>query len=305
MSIAVVFPGQGSQSPGAGAPWRGQPAWSVVEEAEAATGLPLASLLLDASAEDLAGTRESQLSVLMASLVAWRAVEATLDPGELVAVAGHSLGQITAMIAAEAVTLADGIRLAAARADASAGAQAATRGGMLALLGADETTAAQACEASPGRAWVANVNGAGQVVVGGEADALEAVAERATELGVRRVRALAVDGAFHTPLMQAAADAFAPALAATTFSAPRVPVVTNHDAAAVSVADGWPDRLTTHLVRPVRWADVVERLVSLGADTIIEVGPGTTLTGLIKRIAPDVAVRSVSAPDQLPVEVAP
>lgn len=305
MGIAVVFPGQGSQAPGAGRPWQGQPAWSMVEEAEAATGLPLSSLLVDASAEDLAGTREAQLSVLMASLVSWRALAATIDPTDLVATAGHSLGQITALIAAEAVTLGDGVRLAVARADASADTQATTRGAMVALLGADEALATQACEASPGRAWVANINGAGQVVVGGEADALDAVAERATELGVRRVRALPVDGAFHTPLMQAAADAFSPALAAITFSAPRFPVVTNHDAVAVATADGWPHRLTTHLVRPVRWAEVVERLVDLGADTIIEVGPGTTLTGLIKRIAPDVTVRSVSTPDHLPVEVHP
>lgn len=305
MGIAVVFPGQGSQVPGAGQAWQNHAAWALVGEAEAATGLPLASLLLDATADDLSSTRESQLSVLMASLVAWRAVEATLDHESIVGMAGHSLGQITALIATGAVPLAAGIELAVARADASARAQAGRRGAMLALLGTDEATAALACEASAGRAWVANLNGAGQVVVGGEADALDAVAERAIELGVRRVRPLAVDGAFHTPLMQTAADAFAPALAQTTFSAPRVPVVTNHDAFAVSVAEGWPDRLTSHLVQPVRWADVVQRLVELGADTIIEVGPGTTLTGLIKRIAPDVAVRSVSAPHHLPVQVTP
>ncbi len=303
MSIAVVFPGQGSQTPGAGLPWRSHQAWSLVDEAEAATGLPLGSLLLDASAEDLAGTREAQLSVLMSSLIAWRALEPTIKPENIVAMAGHSLGQITALIAAGAVTLADGIRLAVARADASAASQATNRGAMLALLGADEATAAAACEASPGRAWVANINGAGQVVVGGEPDALDAVAERATELGVRRVRALAVDGAFHTPLMQPAADAFAPALASTTFSAPTYPIVTNHDAEAVTEADGWPHRLTAHLVSPVRWADTVGHLVALGATTIIEVGPGTTLTGLVKRIAPDVATQSVSSPDQLPLEV--
>lgn len=303
MGIAVVFPGQGSQAPGFGAPWQDHPAWSLVDEAEAATGLDLGRLLVDATAEDLASTRESQLSVLMGSLVAWRAMAGTLEADDLVGVAGHSLGQITALIASEAVGLDDGIRLAVARADASAAAQAGAEGAMLALLGADEAVAAAACEASPGRAWVANVNGAGQVVVGGEAQALDAVAARATELGVKRVRPLKVDGAFHTPLMQAAADAFAPVLADTTFSAPRVPVVTNHDAIAVTEASGWPERLTTHLVSPVRWADVVERLVSLGADTIVEVGPGTTLSGLVRRIAPDIVVRSVATPDQLLVAV--
>jgi len=301
VSIAAVFPGQGSQAPGAGTPWKDDPAWSLVDEAEIATGLSLAPLLLDTTAEELAATRESQLSVLLSSLLAWRALEATIDPSDVVATAGHSLGQVTALIASGVVSVGDGVRLAVARADACAACQAASPGAMLALLGADEAQASEACEAASGRAWVANLNGAGQVVVGGESDALDAVAERAKELGIRRTRRLAVDGAFHTPLMQAAADSFAPAAAATAFAAPRFPIVTNHDAAVVTEAEGWPDRLTTHLVRPVRWADVVERLVALGADTIVEVGSGTTLSGLVKRIAPQVVVHSVSAPDHLPM----
>lgn len=305
MPIGIVFPGQGSQTPGAGRPWRDHPAWSVVERAEAATGLPLASLLLDADADDLADTRSAQLSVLLASLIAWEAITPAGDPmvGDVVAVAGHSLGQITALIATGTVSLDAGIRLAVARADASAKAQAAHPGAMLALLGATEDQAADACQAAPGRAWVANLNGAGQVVVGGEPDALDAVADRAVELGVRRTRRLAVDGAFHTPLMAAAATAFAPTLARTTFERPRIPVVTNHDGQAVTVAYGWPDRLTTHLVAPVRWTAVIDQLVGLGADTIIEVGPGTTLTGLTRRIAPAVTTRHLAVPADLPVAV--
>lgn len=303
MGIAVVFPGQGSQAPGMGVPWRDTPSWDLVDPAVRAIGVPLADLLLDAPAEALAPTREAQLSVLTASLLAWQAFDAALDRRELVAMAGHSLGQITALIASETVTLADGFRLAAARADASALAQARTGGALLALLGADEATARQACEAAPGAAWVANINGAGQVVVGGRPEVLDAVAERATELGVRRVRKLAVDGAFHTPLMTLAAETLAPVLETIAFRSPTVPVVTNHDAQAVTSADGWPERLTTHLIQPVRWAEVVERLVALGADTIIEVGPGRTLTGLIKRIAPDIEVRNVSTPADLPSEI--
>ncbi|QXC61467.1 ACP S-malonyltransferase [Aquihabitans sp. G128] len=302
MGIAVVFPGQGSQAAQMGRPWRDHGSWSLVERATAATGAPLAHLLLEAPAEELAPTREAQLSVLTTSLVAWDALAATLDRREVVAVAGHSLGQITALVASGAVSAADGFRLAAARAEASAEAQAATGGAMLALLGADEDVAHQACRAAPDRAWVANVNGAGQVVVGGHADALDAVAERAKELGVRRTRRLAVDGAFHTPLMALAAERLAPVLDTVAFHPPAFPVVTNHDAAPVRSADGWPERLTTHLVSPVRWADVVAQLVAMGADTVIEVGPGTTLTGLVKRIAPDVTTRSVATPDDLPVE---
>ncbi|CAN5853388.1 ACP S-malonyltransferase [soil metagenome] len=302
MGIAVVFPGQGSQSPSAGRPWLDHGAWTVVAEAEAAAGEPFGRLLLDADAEELAPTRASQLSVLLTSLVAWRAVEPTLDTAELVGVAGHSLGQITALIAAGAVSVADGIALAVARADACAHAQQESPGALLALLGADEATATAACEAAPGAAWVANLNGAGQVVVGGHAESLDAVAERAAELGIRRSRRLAVDGAFHTPLMAPAADRLSPVLDTIAFAAPWVPIVTNHDGTAVTADHGWPERLTTHLVSPVRWADTVECLVELGADTIIEVGPGTTLSGLVRRIAPSVEVRSVSSPDHLPAQ---
>lgn len=304
MAIAVIFPGQGSQAPGFGLPWHDHPAWRLVERAEAETGRPLAHLLTDATADELADTRAAQLSVLMGSLLAWEALEATLDPGEIVGVAGHSLGQITALIAAGAVSPVDGFALAVARADASAAAQAESSGGLLALLGTDEATAVAACTAGNGQAWVANVNGAGQVVVGGSTDVLDAVAERASELGVRRTRRLAVGGAFHTPLMTTAAEQFAPALARTAFSQPRFPIVTNHDAVAVTEQDGWPDRLTTHLVEPVRWADGVQRLIDLGADTFVEVGPGSTLSALVRRIAPQVEVRAVATPADLDVAVA-
>jgi len=292
--LAVVFPGQGSQAPGFGLPWTDHPASALVAEAEAAADRPLRHLLVDPDA-DLAPTDAAQLSVLLGSLVAWRALR---DAGieEPVAMAGHSLGQITALVAAEAVDLAAGIRLAVARADATAAAQAREPGAMLALLGADEDRARRACAAAPGAAWPANLNGAGQVVVGGRPEALDAVARAAADAGVRRTRRLAVDGAFHTPLMQPAADALAPVLAATAFAAPAVPIVTNHDARPVDGADGWPERLGTHLVSPVRWEDVVRRLVGLGADTIVEVGPGTTLAGLVRRIAPEVTVRNVATP---------
>ena len=302
MSIAVVFPGQGSQSPGAGEPWHGHPAWSLIDEAESATGLPLAHLVLDASADELRSTRAAQLSVLLSSLLAWRALEPTLDRSEVVAVAGHSLGQITALIAAGAVTLADGIGLAVTRADATAAAQRDHPGAMLAFLGATEAEATGACAATPSRAWIANINGGGQIVVGGEPDALPLVAAEAEAIGVRRVQSLAVDGAFHTPLMQAAADALAPTLAALPFASPQIPIVTN-DGEVITDASGWPGRLASHLVRPVRWSDVVQRLQGLGADTFIEVGPGTTLTGLTNRIAPAATARRISAPDQLPLGV--
>jgi [acyl-carrier-protein] S-malonyltransferase len=299
VGIAVVFPGQGSQAAGTGRPWQDHPAWERVAEAAAAAGRPLAHLLLGDDPAELAGTRESQLSVLLASLLGWWALEAEIGTGGVQLLAGHSLGQITALVASGTVSLADGVTLAVARADASAAAQALAPGGLVALLGADEALARSACDVAPGRAWVANLNGAGQVVVGGHVDVLDAVAERAEALGARRAVRLAVDGAFHTPLMQHAADQLRPVLERVAFQAPRIPVVTNHDASVVTGALGWVGRLTTHLVRPVRWERTIDHLVDLGADRLVEVGPGTTLGSLARRTHPGLEVRSVSDPSDL------
>jgi [acyl-carrier-protein] S-malonyltransferase len=298
VSLAITFPGQGAQAPGLGAPWRAHPAWSLVDDAERATGRPLARLLLDADAEELSDTRNSQLAVLLASLVAWRALEPLLDQ-PVAAMAGHSLGQITALIASGTVPFDDGLRLAVARADASADAQQAQPGGLAVLLGAEEALAVEACAVAPDRAWLANVNAPGQVVVGGYLEVLDDVVARAKELGARRASRLPVGGAFHTPLLAGAAAALGPVLDATPFGPGTVPVVANDDGQVVTDPADWPERLRTHLVRPVRWTETVQTMRGLGAGTIVEVGPGTTLTGLARRIDPDLRTASVAVPDEL------
>ncbi|MCU1453418.1 MAG: fabD [Acidimicrobiales bacterium] len=302
MSIAVVFPGQGSQQAGAGRPWVDHPAWAVVERAEAALDLPLAPLLLDAPAEQLQSTREAQLAVLLTSLVAWEALRPSLD--DVVGFAGHSLGQVTALIAAEAVDVEAGLRFAVARADATQAAADARPGRMAALLGADPEQAAAACAAAPDGCWIANVNAPGQIVIAGTRDGVMAGSERAAELGVRRVRALDVGGAFHTPLMEGAVDALRPVLEATTFQPVTTPIVTNHDGLAHTDPEGWPERLAVHLVSPVRWVDCVEALAAAGATTFVEVGAGGTLSALIRRIVPEAELRSVQTPADLPAAVA-
>jgi [acyl-carrier-protein] S-malonyltransferase len=298
MTLAIAFPGQGAQAPCLGAPWRAHPAWSVVTDAERATDLPLAHLLLDAGTDELADTRNSQLAVLLASLVAWRALEPTLDE-PVVAMAGHSLGQITALIASGTLPFDDGMRIAVARAEASAVAQRERTGGLVALLGADEALAEEACAIVPDRAWVANVNAPGQVVVGGDEAGLDLVANRAKELGARRATRLPVGGAFHTPLLAPAAALLAPVVASAPFGSPTVPVVANDDGSVVTDPAEWPDRLGRHLVSPVRWTTTVETFRGLGATTVIEVGPGTTLTGLVKRIEPGLDIRNVCVPDDI------
>jgi len=296
----VLFPGQGTQIPRMGEPWRATPAWKVVERAETALGQPLSHLLLEADVDGLSRTREAQLAVLLASLLAWEGLRHRVEAPA--AFAGHSLGQITSLIAAGALSLDDGVRLAAARADCTQAAADAAPGRMAALIGADLDTAEAACAGLD--VWVANDNAPGQVVIGGSAEGLEAATARAKDLGVRRVMALNVGAAFHTPRMQAAADALAPVLNTTPFRAPSAPVVSNADARPYAGADGWPQRLADHLISPVRWRSSMETLVGMGIDTFYEVGPGNVLTGLAKRTVSAVALRSVTVPTDALLEVA-
>jgi [acyl-carrier-protein] S-malonyltransferase len=296
--VAVMFPGQGAQRAGLGAPWRDQPAWSVVERAASSRSgrsRAAAALLLDADA-GLDRTEDAQLAVLLVSLMAWEVVGPTVPAP--VAVAGHSLGQVTALLAAGVLRFDDGIRLAAARARHTQAAADRHPGVMAALLGASTDQAERACDAAPGACWVANDNAPGQVVVAGTPDGVEAASGRAAEIGVRRVTRLAVGGAFHTPLMAEAAAAFSADLAMVPLGDPSVPVVANHDATAHGDGPGWRSRLVDHLVRPVRWRHSVEAMAALGATELVEVGPGEILAGLARRIVPAIPVRSIGSPLQ-------
>ncbi|MFN2607805.1 MAG: ACP S-malonyltransferase [Acidimicrobiales bacterium] len=299
---AVLFPGQGTQVPRMGEPWRASPAWTVVERAEAAVGEPLGELLLDADKHRLARTREAQLAVMLVSLMAWEAVRPSV--GEPVAMAGHSLGQVTALVAAGVLSLEDGVRLAARRAEVTQAAADRTGGRMAALIGASVDQAEEACrppDGSPQAAWVANDNAPGQVVVGGTPDGVARAAARAKELGVRRVLPLNVGGAFHTPLMASAREALEPLLAATDFRPPAWPVVSNVDGRPHLDGDGWRARLADHLVSPVRWREGMDALVGLGAASFLEVGPGSVLGGLARRTAPGCPVTNVATPSDVPL----
>jgi [acyl-carrier-protein] S-malonyltransferase len=284
-----------------GEPWRASPAWDVVERAESALGQPLAHLLLEADEAGLSRTQDAQLAVLLASLLAWEALRKRLEAP--VAFAGHSLGQVTALIASGALSLEDGVRLAARRAECTQAAADENPGRMAALIGAGLDVAEDACVGVD--AWVANDNAPGQVVIGGTPAGLDAATERAAALGVRRTVKLAVSAAFHTPLMAPAAEALRPSLEATAFGRPAAPVVSNADARPYDGPDGWASRLADHLVSPVRWRSSMETLAALGIDTFYEVGPGNVLTGLAKRtLGPSVTLRSVTVPTDVLLEVA-
>lgn len=293
---AVVFPGQGTQRPGMALAWRDHPAWEVVTRAEALIGEPLGHLITDADADVLSRTREAQLSILLTSLVAWEGVRGLL-PAPL-AFAGHSLGQVTALIAAGVLELGAGIEFAAARATATQAAADAHPGRMAALLGADLEQAEAAC-AAVDECWVANDNAPGQVVIAGTPDGLEAGSEAARELGVRRVTPLNVGGAFHTPLMDDAVAALDDYLEGVEFVAGRAPIVANDDATPIVDGAEWRGRCAPHVARRVRWREVQGTLVDLGARTFVEVGAGSMLAALAKRTVPDVAVVNVAEPGDL------
>jgi len=294
VGIAVTFPGQGSQSAGMGAPWQHTPQWKLVTQAEQVLGQEVAPLLTDTDPARLRHTREAQLAVFLTSLLAWESTKETL--GDITAFAGHSLGQLTALAAAGVLTFDDAVRLVARRGEVTQAAADASGGGMAALLGADQAQAVEACAAAPGACWLANDNAPGQLVVAGTEDGLTAATDAARAGGVRKVVRLEVDGAFHTPLMQPAADELALALADSEFMPPSAPIVSNADAAACTDADGWRTRLVDHLVRPVLWRQSVDTLAELGADTFVEVGPGRVLTGLARKCRADVATELVTVP---------
>jgi [acyl-carrier-protein] S-malonyltransferase len=297
VDTAVIFPGQGTQQPGMGAAWRDHEAWSLVERAEAALGEPLAPLLLDAPAEALARTREAQLAVLLTSLVVWESARGSMEPP--IAFAGHSLGQVTALIAAGVLTLEAGVLLAARRAELTQAAADAHPGRMAALLGATVETARDACSARPDQVWLANDNAPGQVVIAGTPEGVEAGVARAKELGVRKAMPLNVGGAFHTPLMRDAADALTSVLADVELHDPAAPVVSNHDGQAYPDAEGWRERSARHVAVPVRWRDAQLTLERLGATTLLEVGHGSMLASLAKRTIPEVTVIGIATPDDL------
>ncbi|MDQ2754254.1 MAG: ACP S-malonyltransferase, partial [Actinomycetota bacterium] len=219
-----------------------------------------------------------------------------LDLDTVGAVAGHSLGEYTALVAAAALTPRSGAKLVAARGDAMQAAADAHPGTMAAVLGLDPEVVARACAGIDG-AWVANDNAPGQVVISGTVEGVDAAGQLARELGAKRVLPLAVGGAFHSPLMAPAADQLRTALEAADFQRAAVPVVANVDADAHQ--DGWPARLGAQLTSPVRWRQSLVTLAGLGVTHFLELGPGVELSGMVKRSVDGAARANVATPADL------
>jgi [acyl-carrier-protein] S-malonyltransferase len=294
--VALCFPGQGSQAAGMADSLLATPATRELLAAASEHGLDLAAAL-GGDDDALRPTEVAQPALLLVCCALASAL-----PGDAVSVAGvagHSVGEYAALVAAGALQPAAAMGLVVERGRAMAGMR---RGGMAALLGAELEVAEEVCRAvadgGAGTVVVANVNAPGQVVLSGESAALAAAIELATQRGVRRAMPLNVSGAFHSPLMAPAAERFAALLDAAPLRDPRVPVACNVDGAAVGDAAGLRDRLRRQLTAPVRWVDCVQTLLGLGVDTLVEVGPGGVLTGLARRIAPGARALAVSTLDE-------
>ena len=280
-----------------GRSWIDHPSWELVAVASEACGRDVAALLVDADADELRRTENAQLSTYVLSLVVHDAVRALGVRSQVVA--GHSLGEYSALTAVGALSLTDGVRLVAERAAAMQAAADARPGSMAAVLGADDDLVVDACARTGLDVWVANTNGAGQVVISGDADAIAAAAVIAKELGARKVLQLPVGGAFHTPFMAPASARLRAALAATAFANADVPVIANVDALPHQHADQWTDLLDAQLTAPVRWRQTLERMVADGITTFVELGPGSVLTGLTRRAAPDGTATGAAEPSDL------
>jgi [acyl-carrier-protein] S-malonyltransferase len=296
--IAFVFPGQGAQKVGMGKALaaRFSICRDAFEEADAALGESMSGLCFEGPAEKLLLTEHTQPAILAMSVAVWRLAESRGLRASFAA--GHSLGEYSAHVAAGTLSFADALRTVRRRGRYMQEAVPLGEGAMAAILGLDEDGVMRACadamSQSPGRVVSpANLNAPGQVVIAGHADAVGRASERAKALGAKRAIPLAVSAPFHCALMKPAEDRLAPELRALTAEDPRIPVVANVDAEPKRDAGASIDALIRQVSSPVRWEQVVRRLIADGTTTFVELGPGSVLAGLIRKIDRGVLVMSI------------
>ena len=305
MSIAFTFPGQGSQTVGMGKELadRFPEARAVFAEVDEALGQKLSTVMWEGSQDDLTLTANAQPALMAVSLATMRVLEARgLDLKASVAyVAGHSLGEYSALAAAGTLSIGDAARLLRIRGTAMQQAVPVGEGAMAALLGLDfEDAVAVAEEAAQGEiCQAANDNAPGQVVVSGHKGAVERAIEIAKGRGARRAILLPVSAPFHCALMAPAADAMAEAFASVRFNAPAVPLVANVLAAPITDPDEIRARLVEQVTGTVRWRETIAWMAEAGVDTACEIGTGKVLTGMVKRIAKDMAGMAVNTAEDI------
>jgi [acyl-carrier-protein] S-malonyltransferase len=299
--IAFIFPGQGSQTVGMGQALveRFPECRQVFDEADAALGESLSDLIFNGPADRLTLTENTQPAILTMSVAAYRLLASRgLQPAM---VAGHSLGEYSAHVAAGTLAFADAVRLVRHRGQYMQEAVPVGTGAMAAILGLDADAVDRACrEASEGDVVsAANLNAPGQIVIAGTTAAVARASERAKALGAKRAIPLQVSAPFHCALMKPAEERLAPELRTVTSRDPRVPVVANVDAEPKRTAAASIDALIQQIASPVRWEDVMRRMAADGISAFVEVGPGSVLTGLGKKIVRDAGFAHLDAPDDL------
>ena len=292
--IAYVFPGQGSQAVGMGLELlhSSREARQVFEEADQALQFPLSRLCFEGPEQELRETIHTQpamLTVSVAYLKATLELNGSIKPDF---VAGHSIGEYTALVAANVLSFADAVCLVRERGRLMQEAGKSKPGGMAAIIGMDEVSVEEICLESG--AQIANINCPGQVVVSGSSEAIACSMDLAQSRGAIGVVPLEVSGAFHTPLMQPAVEGMAQAISRINFSPPQIPIVANSTAKPVTTIDEVKEELLQQLCQSVKWQASVEYMAEVGVSTFIEVGPGIVLTKLIKRIAKKAQVFNMS-----------
>lgn len=295
MKVALLFSPQGSQSVGMGGELaeRWPAARAVYETADATLGWSVSARCFEGPEEALNETRSTQPCLLATEIAALAALRAELPDLAPALVAGHSVGEYAALVAANVLDLPDALRLVARRAELMA---AAASGGMAAVIGLDRETVATvlAQVAPPDELTVANDNAPGQVVISGRHEALAAAAEPLREAGARRLVPLKVSGAFHSPAMRGAGEELRAAFDGVTWHEPTIHVVSNVTAQPVDDAAGVRKLLARQVSSPVEWVASVRAMAARGVDTFVECGPGTALTGMVRRIVPEARLANVS-----------
>lgn len=302
-SLAFLFPGQGSQSKGMLADFLAHEAvvQSTFEEASDALSYDMKALVLDDVNDQLNQTEYTQAALLTASIAMFRAWQARTDvlPSHM---AGHSLGEYSALVAAGVLDFSDAVRLVSFRGQAMVSAVPAGVGKMAAIIGLDDDALVQLCAQSSSeqaKVWAANFNCPGQLVVAGHAEAVDALMIAAKEAGAKRALPLAVSAPSHTPLMQPAADAIQEKLSELTLHAPVCSVWSNARACALNDVAEIQKALVEQLTSPVRWTESVQAMSKLGVTSAVEMGAGKVLSGLVRRIDKTLSVASVSTPEMM------
>lgn len=289
MKHFYIFPGQGAQYTGMGKDLYDNNAEvrAMMERANEILGFRLTDIMFEGTAEELKQTKVTQLAVFLHSVAMAKALGITPS-----AVAGHSLGEFSALVVSGALAFEDGLRLVSKRAQAMQACCEAVEGGMAAILALSDEQVEQICAETEGVVVAANYNCPGQLVISGEKAAVEAACVKAKEAGARRAMPLPVGGAFHSPLMEPAREELEKAIAEAPFRTPSCPIYQNVDAKPHTDPEEIKQNLIAQLTAPVRWTQIVQQMLADGVEQMTELGPGTVLQGLVKKVSAELPIES-------------